>query len=219
MKQSYYYTWNPKPSDIRSIYHKYIKTVDGREYHKALYGDFIVIMIKSNDYRNGYMNATKLCNKGGKEFFHWKRLEKLKELIEYCENRRASDLKPVSESLFLLDLHSYDTDDKLIAGTYLHPRLIVHVAIWISNENTLYCSRLQKKSHNNTTKVIKGKYPNAEEILVLEDVPNAINLFNKVKTELGGDLISVTRNITTLIDIEEAEFLLRVNEIFNERDY
>ena len=44
------------------------KIIDNKEleFHIAVYGDFIVIMIKSNDYRNGFINATKLCKDGGK---------------------------------------------------------------------------------------------------------------------------------------------------------
>ena len=319
---------NTEISDITSICFKHIKTIDNVEYHKGLYGDFIVIMAKSNDYRNGYINATKLCKDGKKEFFNWKRLEKSKELIEYYEKSPPSDLKGgfiKDYTMFLLHCDNKDSINMSISGTYVSPDLIVDIAIWVSIEfydkvkkivnnhiieevielkkdtekfktmikdkecvikeleisnielntsnkelnitnielnknitklsaaiinkteqintmrpdtihkpsdnellhivifhrikdNTLYCSRLQKKSYNNTIKAIHEKYPTAEEILVLEDVPNAINLFNKIKTDLG-ELISVTRNSITLVDIDESDFILMVNEIFNDREY
>jgi hypothetical protein len=49
-----------KKMNITDLCFKLITIKDNREYHYANYGDFIVIMIKSNDYMNGYINATKL---------------------------------------------------------------------------------------------------------------------------------------------------------------
>jgi hypothetical protein len=48
-------------------------------------------MAKSDDYRNGYINDTKLCNRGDKRFHDCKRLEKSKELIEYHEKLDGED--------------------------------------------------------------------------------------------------------------------------------
>ena len=46
------------------------------------YGDFKVVMMKDC----GWVNATKLCKDGGKEFKQWKRLEQSKRLIHALEN-------------------------------------------------------------------------------------------------------------------------------------
>ncbi|UWX11393.1 CRPV-284 [Crowpox virus] len=42
------------------------------------YDTFELIMMKENNY----VNATKLCKLGGKDFHRWKRLEGTKELIK-----------------------------------------------------------------------------------------------------------------------------------------
>ena len=76
--------------DITDLCFEHITTKDELEFHKALFGSFVVIMIKSNDYRNGYINATKLCADGGKRFDKWSRLDRSKELITYF----TSDLAP-----------------------------------------------------------------------------------------------------------------------------
>jgi len=44
-------------------------------------GSFVVIMMKTNDYRTGYINATKLCREGGKRLHEWSKREENKQLI------------------------------------------------------------------------------------------------------------------------------------------
>src|ERR1700722_2375837 len=47
-------------------------------FYYGYYGQFRVVI----DKQNGYINATKLCSDGGKNFFHWKETKVSKELIE-----------------------------------------------------------------------------------------------------------------------------------------
>ena len=67
--------------NITDLCFKLITIKNEREYHYAKYGEFIVIMIKSNDYTNGFINATKLCQLGNKQLSNWTKLDKSKELI------------------------------------------------------------------------------------------------------------------------------------------
>ncbi|BAO49562.1 KilA-N domain-containing protein [Alphaentomopoxvirus acuprea] len=84
--------------DITCICFELIKKRDNYEFHKALYGDFIIIMIRSDDYIDGYVNASKLCKDGGKRFHEWKKLKESRELISYYDkkmyNLGGADLPP-----------------------------------------------------------------------------------------------------------------------------
>src|SRR5438552_17983137 len=39
------------------------------------------------NYDNGYINITKLCSDGGKQFKHWKELKHSKEILSFYERR------------------------------------------------------------------------------------------------------------------------------------
>ena len=120
--------------DITDICFEHIKTVNDVQYHKALYGSFVVIMMKTDDYMNGYTNATKLCTDGGKIFKKWHRLDGSKGLITCLEqNLGGPDLAP-PDLCVKIDFHGNNEEDRLISGTYIHPKLIAHVGIWISPE-------------------------------------------------------------------------------------
>ena len=92
-------------------------------YSKAKYADFDVTM----NMETGYINATKLCNDGGKKFFKWNENAGNKELIKYFEENYGSPN---------LEGHKYEvrngTKCNNINGTYVHPDLIPHIASWVS---------------------------------------------------------------------------------------
>ena len=46
-------------------------------YYFGYYGNFGVVI----DKNNGFVNATKLCNDGGKKFFYWKETKMSKDLV------------------------------------------------------------------------------------------------------------------------------------------
>ena len=58
--------------------------IEGNFWYAA-YGQFRVVMMKDT----GYINATKLCNSGGKEFKKWSRLNGSQELIQALERNMA----------------------------------------------------------------------------------------------------------------------------------
>src|SRR3981189_2598861 len=58
--------------------------IDGNFWHAA-YGPFRVVMMKDT----GYINATKLCSSGGKNYCDWSRLKGSHELINAIENKLA----------------------------------------------------------------------------------------------------------------------------------
>ena len=56
--------------------------IEGNFWYGA-YGPFHVVMMKDT----GYINATKLCSSGGKDFKEWNRLKGSHELIQALENK------------------------------------------------------------------------------------------------------------------------------------
>src|SRR5438477_5125174 len=54
-------------------------------YWYGAYGPFRVVMMKDS----GYINATKMCNDGGKRFFNWSDLKSSHQLIQALEKHMA----------------------------------------------------------------------------------------------------------------------------------
>jgi hypothetical protein len=97
----------PSNMDITKLAYEKIN----ERYSKAKYGDFNVIM----DTTNGYINATKLCADGNKQFKNW------------LQNKSNKESQLMTYSLT-------GGQNNLIRGTYVHHKLIPHVAAWVSVE-------------------------------------------------------------------------------------
>jgi len=97
------------------------------EFHSALFGPFVVTMIESSDYRNGYINATNLCNDAGKQVDQWLNSNNTKKLFDYY--------KYINHDLTYL----YKNEDVIcyndVDGIYIHYRLILDLILWISPEH------------------------------------------------------------------------------------
>src|SRR3977135_3532532 len=125
-------------------------------YWYANYHGFKVVMDKSN----GYINATKLCVDGGKSFYNWLALKRSKETMNYYLKKLNQPqsgevfypkhiqmhMKPASPGIqgdasgnanstnntILPSITITGGEDAAIRGTYIHPKLIHHIAMWIS---------------------------------------------------------------------------------------
>src|SRR3981189_288275 len=128
--------------------------IEGNYWYGA-YGEFRVIMMKDN----GYINATKMCSSGGKEYFRWRRLQSSAELIQALERNMALENTQVTSASTLEDANHQiwrlasppcifvKTDnntptDQLKSGTYCHPVLIPHIACWVSVDFALKVSKV-----------------------------------------------------------------------------
>src|SRR5438477_8486842 len=60
-------------------------------YWYGAYGPFRVVMMKDT----GYINATKMCSSGGKNFWDWSRLKGSTELINTLEKHMVLENTPV----------------------------------------------------------------------------------------------------------------------------
>ena len=122
------------------------------------YGEFRVVMMKSN----GYINATKMCNDGGRRFFDWSQLKSTHQLIQAHEKQMALENTPLdltnpdfalrdaktvipvlasTPCIFIKTANNTPTE-QLISGTYCHPDLIPSIAGWISPEFQLKANRV-----------------------------------------------------------------------------
>ena len=110
----------------------------------------------------GYINATKMCSSGGKEYRDWSKNKSSKELIDALENKLAlenthgssenSDLTLLNGNVRIITLPSppckfiqtcNETEmDRVKSGTYCHPLLIPHIACWVSPEFALLVSEV-----------------------------------------------------------------------------
>src|SRR5271156_2847535 len=117
-------------------------------YWYAAYGPIRVVMMKDT----GYINATKLCSSGGKDYRSWSRLQSSQELINAVERHQALENTHVffeGENLPLQDANVHICTlasppcifvktannapiEQLISGTYCHPDLVPSIAGWIS---------------------------------------------------------------------------------------
>ena len=99
--------------------------------NKNLLLNGLVITARSGD---GYINATKLCKAGGKEFKHWNSLESTKTLLTALE----SDVGIATSQL--IDIKKGNSI-KYSQGSWIHPDLAVQLAQWISPEFSIKVSR------------------------------------------------------------------------------
>lgn len=80
------------------------------------------IKIESRDSDN-FINATQLCKAGDKRFSNWYQLDSTKELINELEIKlKTSNLIDIKK----------ENSKKFTQGTWIHPLLVTHLAIWIS---------------------------------------------------------------------------------------
>ena len=120
--------------------------ISGNYWHAA-YGPFRVIMMKDS----GYINATKLCSSGGKEYNKWARLESSRQLIEALERHQALEntqasfatpnftlqnanrhiMRLASPPCIFVKTTNNTSIEQLISGTYCHPDLVPSIAGWM----------------------------------------------------------------------------------------
>ena len=107
-------------------------------YSWAKYGDFDVITIMKGEY-SGYINASKLCSNGKKEFKNWSSNSGNKNLIKEFEELSKNIFYSPKKYTYYCSNHGVKR------GTYVHPDLIPHIAMWISPRFGLMVSFIIKE--------------------------------------------------------------------------
>lgn len=120
----------PLHEQMSSIVIEEIKD-DDKEHYSNITLNNIVITSRPIDH---YVNATQLCQAGGKKFSHWFSLETTKELI----NELSSDAGiPAS----LLADTNRGRSSKFTQGSWIHPDLSIQLAQWISPKFAIQVSK------------------------------------------------------------------------------
>ncbi len=103
------------------------------EYGRGSYaGIEVIVMMK-----NGYVNATKLCQLGGKRFAKYCQNDSYKNLLDELVNQYRS-----TSSFTITIKGGSDAISTTVAGTYVHRDLIPHIASWISARFGMLVSRI-----------------------------------------------------------------------------
>jgi len=117
------------------------KLVEVKKYNPTLNLNDVVIVSRSED---NYINATQLCQAGGKRFNDWLRLDTTKSLI----NEAAIEAGiPASQ---LLDIKK-DNSSEFEQDSWIHPDLAIQLAHWISTKFALQVSKWIRTLFTNDT--------------------------------------------------------------------
>ena len=103
-------------------------------FYYGVFGDFKLVI----DQKTGCFNATKLCDQGGKNFFHWKRLERSKNMVEYIHK----SCPPHMEVGYEVKGDNNHKLHKQVTGTYVPKELILDIASWVSVEFYFRCNSI-----------------------------------------------------------------------------
>jgi hypothetical protein len=115
---------------------KFITQDIDEEYAYGKYGDFNVMIRKSD----GYINATKLCKNAGKRMSNWYSNLANRKLIQEILDL---GLDKITTHL----MYTITTGKLLTRGTYVHPDLILAIALWCSTEYYIKVSTIMKEYH------------------------------------------------------------------------
>jgi hypothetical protein len=121
----------PLHEQMSSIVIEEIKDDDDKEHYSNITLNNIVITSRPIDH---YVNATQLCQAGGKLFKDWFRLESTKELID--ELSADGGILPSA-----LVETKRGGNDKSKQGSWIHPDLSIQLAQWISPKFAIQVSK------------------------------------------------------------------------------
>ena len=152
---------------IQPIIEKHIKTFESLTLNN------IVITSRSDD---NFINATQLCQAGGKQFNDWYRLNTTKQLINElaCETgipvSQSKTGIPVLDLSKLVDINKGGTH----IGTWIHPELAIQLAQWLSPKFAIQVSKWIINLFTNgkveiTTKLLTENKLKDQKIKLLED--------------------------------------------------
>jgi KilA-N domain/C2H2-type zinc finger len=116
-------------------------SIENKKVPTTLTLNNIVIVSRNED---NFINATQLCQAGGKQFAHWYSLESTKHLIETLKADIGIPISAKSETGILVsqlvDIKK-GGNNKFEQGTWIHPDLAIQLAQWISPTFALQVSK------------------------------------------------------------------------------
>ena len=121
----------PLHEQMSSIVIEEIKDDYDKEHYSNITLNNIVITSRPIDH---YVNATKLCQAGGKKFNDWLRLDTTKELINELSTEAGIPASGLVDT-------KRGGNDKSIQGSWIHPDLSIQLAQWISPKFAIQVSK------------------------------------------------------------------------------
>jgi hypothetical protein len=130
--------------------------------------------------KDGYINVTKLCKKGGKKFSHWKSLDKTKTLL----NLLSSKLNISEQELIKFNKKGGNNERAI----WVHPLIATNVANWISVEFSVALSYWIEEWRN-TSKINNDKYlKELNNLNPYEKDRKEKEIQLRLQTELNGEI-------------------------------
>jgi hypothetical protein len=174
--------------DVRNIC---IAKIDNN-YSRGQYGKFDIIMMN----KNGRVNASNLCKKGGKLFKNWLRNTTSRELIDEL----ASSAQLRADDLMQTVVGGKNIE---VRGTYVNSKLIPHIASWISPSFAIKVSEIVeeyfiKRAIEEKDKVIGQKNDKIDRMSKQLDVLVAESTKMTSQNKL---LLNYARSTTSQIDL------------------
>jgi len=114
------------------------------KYAGANYGPFKLIMMKDN----GYVNVTKMCEEDGKKFSNWKQNSQSKEISKAVAKHISRDGIPSDEKDLFVVVSGGNQHEAYLRGTYAHPKLVLHIACWVSSDFYIKASEIVNEYYN-----------------------------------------------------------------------
>ena len=185
--------------DFRNIIFENIN--DDYAYGKM--GTFTVMIMK----KNGYINATKLCNFANKRFAHWLENKGSNELVEEVDlqcNRNSGLNKPIKKSTIKNSpsVIMINTGTKITHGTYLHSDLIIHVACWCNSKFAIQVSHIVKEFFaREAVKEMKKLINEKDNLLGEKDnrIDNLENIIENLRKENEAALIKLNNKSKSIL--------------------
>ena len=155
---------------------------------------------------DGFINATALCKAGGKRFGNWNQLESTKELIQVLESETGITKQT------LIDVNKGNSC-KFAQGSWIHPKLTIHLAQWISSKFAIQVSywidewkNLSCENEQRYIKSLENIEPDEDQSHLEKDIQL------KLQNTLGGEIEVPTKfgyidllTDTELIEIKEGK--------------
>ncbi len=199
---------------IKDLIIKPVPNCSGYSFGK--YSDFDVIFRDSD----GYINASKLCILGGKEYKAWSRNNSSQRLIKALKNKLFDEFEKNSvtnhninsfEDIIVEDTISQENTPLIIWGTYVHPKLINSIAMWISEDFALKVADIVEEYFVNQT---QNKYDT-----IIKDFQNKIVLkedkidllLKKIENQDAKINMLLNQNIETKETVNDIDDKLKIS--------
>lgn len=119
---------------------------------------------------DGYVNATAMCKANGKRWYEYIRSTRAKEYVTALDSSKSTAAQPERKfSASVIDT-VVGGDDLSLQGTWIHPKLAVDLARWLSPEFAVWMDSFFLDAMENPGKAVESLLPrlNDEESAWLE---------------------------------------------------